>query len=113
VPKTLESYIEDLPKDFKIVDLGCGDGRLLYALVKKGLLKNAKEVVGIDLSEERIKRVRQILPSVKGIVADACNAKELPDRYFDIVLCQQVIEHVPDDKALLKEIRRLLNLDGG
>lgn len=109
VPKTLESFIKNLPKDFKIVDLGCGDGRLLYALIKRGLLKNASEVVGIDLAEERIERVKQILPSVKGIVADGCNVKELPDSHFDIVICQQVIEHVPDDKVLLEEIKRLLN----
>lgn len=112
VPKTLESFIKNLPKDFKIVDLGCGDGRLLYALTKKGLLKNADEVVGIDLAENRIERVREILPSVKGIVADACNVKELPDDYFDMVICQQVTEHVPDDKVLLEEIKRLSTPNG-
>lgn len=54
VPKTLESCIKKLPKGFKIADLGCGDGRLLYALIKRGLLKNASEVVGIDQGKSKV-----------------------------------------------------------
>jgi len=95
-----------------IVDLGCGDGRLIFALYKRGLLKNVGEIVGVDISEERIGRLTKELPFVKGIISDASNVKELPDSSFDFIICSQVIEHVENDNALVQEIRRLLKVGG-
>ena len=95
-----------------IVDLGCGDGRLIFALYKRGLLKNVGEIVGVDISEERIGRLTKELPFVKGIISDASNVKELPDSSFDFVICSQLVEHVEDDDMLVQEIRRLLKVGG-
>ena len=43
-----------------------------------------------------------------------CDAAELPfkDGSFDAILCRELIEHVPNDSALLYEIRRVLKSDG-
>ncbi|MCJ7633994.1 methyltransferase domain-containing protein [Candidatus Bathyarchaeota archaeon] len=41
-------------KKFSILDLGCGDGTLIFALYEKGRLGNAEEIVGVDISEDRI-----------------------------------------------------------
>lgn len=97
---------------FSMLDIGCGDGRLIFALYEEGLLKNAEKIVGVDISEDRIERLKANLPFVKGIVADALNLKELPDSSFDLVLCAQLIEHVEDEKALVSEIKRLLKRHG-
>lgn len=91
-----------------IVDLGCGDGSLIFALSKKGLLKQGDEVVGVDLSEIRIKRLKSALPFVRGIVSSALHVNELPNSSFNFVICTQLIEHVSDDHRLLLEIKRLL-----
>ena len=95
-----------------ILDLGCGDGRLLFALNKKGLLNNVNEIVGVDISEKRIDRMTKELPLVKGVVSDAINVKCCPSSHFNYIICSQLIEHVEDDDALVVEIKRLLRSGG-
>ncbi|MEM3666743.1 MAG: class I SAM-dependent methyltransferase [Candidatus Bathyarchaeia archaeon] len=95
-----------------IIDLGCGDGRLIFALHRKGLLNDVGGVVGVDISDIRIQRLRREMPFVRGIVSDALSVRELPDSSFDYVICSQLIEHVEDDKALVSEIWRLLKSGG-
>lgn len=96
----------------RIVDLGCGDGRLIFALNKKGLLGNFDQIIGVDVSESRVRRMTKELPFVKGLVSDALSVKELSSSSFDFVICSQLIEHVEDDRKLLQEIARLLRKNG-
>ena len=58
-----------------IVDLGCGDGRIIFALHKKGILKDVGEIVGVDISKERIDRLKTNLSFVRGIISDASNIR--------------------------------------
>lgn len=37
---------------------------------------------------------------------------EFPDALFDVVICNHVLEHVPDDRRAMREIRRILNPGG-
>jgi len=99
-------------KKFSILDLGCGDGTLIFALYEKGRLGNAEEIVGVDISEDRIERLRSNLPFVKGVISDALNVKQLPASSFDFVICAQLIEHVENDRALVLGIKRLLKSGG-
>jgi len=95
-----------------IVDLGCGDGRIIFALHKKGALRNVGEIIGVDISKARIERFKTNLPFVRGIVSDASNVKDLLSHSFDFVICSQLIEHVEGDDALMLEIKRLLKNGG-
>lgn len=116
------SFIEEMVAErassdepFHICDLGCGDGANLFALHSRGLLEKAKTVVGIDISPERIERLEGLTErglQVMGLVSDACSVKQLANESFDLVICSQLIEHVPDDEALVREIRRLLKKRG-
>jgi len=68
------------------------------------LLRNAVRVVGVDISKDRIRRLRNILLSVESIVANVTDLSSFPDNSFDMVISNQVIEHVPEDTKMLTEI---------
>ena len=110
IPSLVEKIIP--VKRFNFLDLGCGDGRLLYALFNRGLLENANKVVGVDLAQERCKAVKKISNKIQTICSDACHVKQLNENSFDIIISNQVIEHIQDDNLLLKEIRRILKKGG-
>lgn len=99
-------------KNFSLIDLGCGDGRMLFRLEQRGLLKEAKEVVGVDISKERIRRLKEIIPFAKRITSDVQNLRQIQSNLFDIAISSQVIEHVLDEKKMLSEVKRILKPGG-
>ena len=105
------TMISDIEKP-SIVDLGCGDGGLLLALYKKGLLNGFSEIIGVDISPKRIERLAKEMPFIKRMVSDASNVQNCSSSFFDFIICSQVIEHVRNDVALVAEFKRLLKGSG-
>jgi 2-polyprenyl-3-methyl-5-hydroxy-6-metoxy-1,4-benzoquinol methylase len=93
-----------------VVDLGCGDGRLVWALERAGLVGD--RIYAVDLAAERVARAERLSPRVTGIVADATSVPELDDESVDGVVCSAVIEHLEDDRLLAPEIARVLRPGG-
>lgn len=52
------------------------------------------------------------LDAQKGMVATDLTAMGFADDSFDVILCSHVLEHVPDDRAAMRELRRILRPDG-
>lgn len=103
--RILELVREQLPCE-AFLDAGCGDGRYLAALAAELPARRA----GCDLSE-------RILATARARVeADYRQAslESLPwaDGEFDLVLCTQVIEHVPDAARAARELHRVLRPGG-
>lgn len=108
----------------RVLDLGCGNGRLLELFREKGI-----DYVGVDSSEKLIeiaKKKYQPAPSIKKgkgplfrpavrfLVANALNLP-LPDNFFHKVFSLAVLHHIPSEKfrlQFLKEVRRVLR-EGG
>ena len=90
------------------LDCGCADGGYSEALLDAG----AGHVTGIDPEAERIDAARaRTRPGLEFAVG---GAEELPwpDDTFDGVLLNEVLEHVDDESATLREIRRVLRPGG-
>ena len=104
--KLLKEYI--LEKD-RILDLGCGNGRLLQILEGKNI-----EYFGIDNSEELIKIARGKYPDRNFQVADIL-ILPFSDNFFDKVYSIAVLHHIPSEEfrlQVLNEIRRVLKPGG-
>ena len=106
IPSYLRKIINK-EKISSIIDLGCGDGVLVYAL-KKEFPKI--KLTGIDISPRRINGLKKKFPKDTFYCKDACDT-QLKNK-FDLVYCSQVIEHVEDDKKLVNEMKRLLKKEG-
>ena len=81
VARTLELIPEGVES---VLDVGCGDGRLTNRLAETG-----RAAVGLDMSREALSHVR--VPRVLG----SCDRLPFPARSFDLVLCSEVLEHLP------------------
>ena len=48
----------------------------------------------------------------KKIIEMDITAMQFPDESFDVIICNHVLEHVPDDRAAMREMARVLKKDG-
>jgi 2-polyprenyl-3-methyl-5-hydroxy-6-metoxy-1,4-benzoquinol methylase len=96
----------------KFIDIGCGDGALLYTMAKRGLLNKFDEVWATDLSINRFIEVKKISSKIKTIQDDAQSLQNIPENYFDLVISTQVIEHVKDDQKMLGSLKRICKAGG-
>jgi len=109
IPDLLEKYINKMDWN-SYLDIGCGDGNLLYTLNKEGYFQK-KKIFAVDLSQNRIRRVQNISKNLKCYVNDACDLKDIKNSSINIVTSTMVLEHVPDEDLMLMEIKRVLKKD--
>ncbi|MDX1457460.1 MAG: methyltransferase domain-containing protein, partial [Marinobacter sp.] len=107
----------------RILDLGCGSGRDVYAL--SALVGEAGEVVGVDMTDEQLDVARRHVdyhadafgysaPNVrflKGYI-EKLDELDLEPGSFDIIVSNCVINLSPDKPAVLREAFRLLKPGG-
>lgn len=89
----------------RILDIGCGEGRFLRMMRKRGW-----EVHGTELDGPARDRAAQIA----GCTMHRADPEqwEVPDNYFDVITLWHVLEHSPDPAGLLDACRRRLGGDG-
>ena len=81
----------------RVLDFGCGTGRLTVAMAEQ-----ADRVVGLDLSEAMVARLRaKGVPNVVGVAGDLADHDLGP---FDVVTCSSVCAFLPDYPATAKRL---------
>jgi SAM-dependent methyltransferase len=90
-----------LPKSARILEAGCGAGRILRTLTKLGY----DQVVGMELSQARLDEVRRRGECAASLVRS--NEVPFSSSCFDGIVSAAVIEHVIDPRAWLGELARV------
>jgi len=98
-------------KGQRVLDIDCGEGYGSWLLKEWG----AAEVVGLDVSSEAIECARRNFARadvhfVLGPPSDPFDALEA--KAFDLIVCLETLEHVPDPLRFLDQIKSSLNQDG-
>lgn len=88
----------------RVLDAGCGSGYGAGVLAGR-----AREVLGIDIADDAIDYARQHYRGVNVRFERAsCLEIPAPDSSFDLVVAFEIIEHLGDWRAFLREVRRVL-----
>jgi len=95
-------------KGLEILDVGCGEGHVTTAIAEKF---GGSNVTGLDYSLSAIDHANKHYSDVDFSVGDA---RCLPYRkdFFDVVVCNNLWEHVPDPLRLLEEISKVTKKGG-
>jgi ubiquinone/menaquinone biosynthesis C-methylase UbiE len=92
----------------KVLDIGCGEGFITNEIKKTF---PSFDVYGLDYAVSAIKYAHKNFTDVNFIVANAYHPP-YQDHSFDIVICNNLYEHVPDPLYLLKQMGRVLKPNG-
>jgi SAM-dependent methyltransferase len=111
VPDFIDRRLDEIVAGFapyrqtsRLLDIGFGAGSLLRAAGRARWT-----VSGVEVSQTAARHVDQFgFDIFCGELADA----QYPDGYFDVVTASEVLEHVPEPRALVREIARIVRPGG-
>jgi 2-polyprenyl-3-methyl-5-hydroxy-6-metoxy-1,4-benzoquinol methylase len=110
--KMIRPWIKSQVRNKRVLDLFCANGAFSF----EAALAGAREVVGLEFSEERTECARFISSTLAGKVDCAVPRFVAGDVYelnrsfnepFDVVLCLGGLYHIPDPPFVLSQIRSL------
>lgn len=104
IKRILLKVIEKNCTGKSLIDVGCGEGRLLD-LIRKNF--DLDDISGADFSKEALN-----LAEKKGLDvfnADLTDINTFPPKKWDLVICSEVLEHIDDDILALQNLRKLMN----
>ena len=113
IPPVTRLLRETAKRDARLLDIGCGTGRLLQqlAITQPGL-----RLFGVDMSPPYVQAARELLADVPEVSLAAENAESLPyrDACFDAITCVFLFHEVPraTRRRIVSEMRRVI-MPGG
>lgn len=100
------TFLKFLPplRNKKVLDLACGEGISSRLLLRHG----AKEVVGVDVSSELIKKAKELnTPNAKYFVEDAINGDFRKYGKFDLVIAAMLLHYSKTEEEIDKMVKNV------
>ena len=108
------SYIQQFVPSLqgkKVLDIGCGGG-----ILSEGMAKMGAQVTAIDMAEASLEVAKlHLLESKLDINYLKITAEEFADQElenFDVVVCMEMLEHVPEPKSVVQACQKLTKPGG-
>ena len=105
--KLLLSYIGNVPLDARILDVGCGEGDTLEALVNAGYTN----LSGVDVVEtEGIKMLKDKITFRESTIEQYL--EQADSESFDFIIMADILEHIEGDVVVLEGLSKKLKSGG-
>lgn len=101
--RAMRNLIRRYGRGNRYLDLGCGTGLILRHLPPGS--------VGLDINPRNLRLARRYAPQAHLVLGDA-EGIPLGANTFSTVICTEVLEHLPDPAATVREIKRILKPGG-
>ena len=104
--RPVDNFYDTIPKNGKLIDLGCGNGRHLKLAQEKGF--NVTDLYGCDISEKQLEVTKTAgFDNIK-----QCNFTDMPydDETFDFMICIAALHHLPDPELQLKALNEMYRI---
>lgn len=91
----------------RVLDVGCGVGDFVMEFAQRG----AKEVIGVDISEDVIKFAEERLSNFKNIklIPGKIEKLKFKSNYFDLVTSITVLQHITNEKAFFRAVDNIIS----
>jgi SAM-dependent methyltransferase len=111
VPEFINRRLDEIISEFspyrqngRLLDVGFGAGAVLEAAARAGWT-----ALGVEVSKPAAEHARMLGYEV---FCGELAAARYPDSHFDVVVASEILEHVPEPRAILHEIARILRPGG-
>ena len=102
----LDFFINQIDKREKVIEIGCGGGRIANQLIKRGV----DSYCGIDPSPNAIKQCQKI--GKEEFICGTLDDVKYESDQFDVCIMENILEHVPNPQYVSNEVYRMLKPHG-
>lgn len=100
----LIKYARQAKTGSRILDIGCGNGRLIEAFKGKNI-----NYLGIDSNQKLLENAKKQKPGFEFKLGNILELGDIPEVNFDYVFCIAVLHHIPGKDLRIKALRQLKN----